>query len=316
MFFSVIIPTYKRNNTMLKRAIDSVFLQDEKDFEIIVVDDNPKDSKWKKDSYVFSQKNAFKNVKFIFHPDNRGANAARNTGVRNAEGEIIAFLDSDDEWDKSYLKEVRKAFSDDTIGISASYVKQVFANRSIEITQACNDGNVYKELIFKDVVGPTSAVAIRKKTLYESGLFDEHMPARQDYDTWLRVCKNNNIKYIRKPLVIMHCDDHERISNTSLNHVYGTLRVLEKLVSNPDLEQYKVDLKYTHYKYLGLWGIRCNRYDIARKYLKKSLKYKKSYAVVLYLILCYCPFLLSFILKIYRLRYKVKSINWLPRLGS
>lgn len=93
---SVIIPTYKRSE-MLCRAIDSVLNQTYPNIEIIVVDDNNPDTEWRSltsnrmSSYVYNEK-----IRYICHQSNRNGSAARNTGLKEATGDIITFLDDDD----------------------------------------------------------------------------------------------------------------------------------------------------------------------------------------------------------------------------
>lgn len=93
---SIIIPTYKRPG-MLARAIDSCLKQTYKNIEILVVDDNNPDTDGRKETEMFMdayKKN--KKIKYIKREKNGGGCASRNTGIENAKGEYIAFLDDDD----------------------------------------------------------------------------------------------------------------------------------------------------------------------------------------------------------------------------
>lgn len=89
---SVVIPTYNRAE-LLSRAIDSVLAQTYDDFELLVVDDGSTD-----DTEAVVTAYDDDRVRYLAHETNRGANPARNTGIEAAEGEFVAFLDSDDEW--------------------------------------------------------------------------------------------------------------------------------------------------------------------------------------------------------------------------
>src|SRR4030042_5052103 len=89
---SIIIPTYNRAHLVM-RAINSVLDQSFQDFEIIIVDDASRDNTEKMVSGIRD-----KRIFYIRHEKNRGGSAARNTGIKQARGEYIAFLDSDDEW--------------------------------------------------------------------------------------------------------------------------------------------------------------------------------------------------------------------------
>ena len=94
---SVIIPTYNRAES-LKRAIDSVLNQTYKNVEIIVVDDNNPNTTYREENEKSIKKYYGENekVKYIKHPENKNGAAARNTGIRNATGKYITFLDDDD----------------------------------------------------------------------------------------------------------------------------------------------------------------------------------------------------------------------------
>ncbi len=97
MKVSIIIPTYNRAH-LVKRAIYSVLNQTFKNFELIVVDDGSQDNT----KEVLESIDDLR-VKIIFQ-ENRGVSAARNKGIYESSGDIIALLDSDDEWLEDKLK--------------------------------------------------------------------------------------------------------------------------------------------------------------------------------------------------------------------
>lgn len=100
---SVIIPTYNRAH-LLGRAIQSVLAQTYEDFEIIVVDDASTDV-----TEQVVKSFADDRINYIRHQKNKGGSSARNTGIKAAKGEFIAFLDSDDEWvPKKLEKEINR----------------------------------------------------------------------------------------------------------------------------------------------------------------------------------------------------------------
>mgnify|MGYP002516567543 CR=1 FL=1 len=91
-FVSVILPVYNREDTIL-RALDSVLMQTYRNMEVIVIDDGSDDS-----TAEIVRNCQDSRVRLVRLPVNGGANAARNAGIRLAEGTYIAFQDSDDEW--------------------------------------------------------------------------------------------------------------------------------------------------------------------------------------------------------------------------
>ena len=93
---SVIVPTYKRS-TMLPRAIDSILSQTYDNVQVVVVDDNNPDSEWRKTtSALIMQYKDNPKVKYVCHPANLNGSVARNTGIKESDGEIITYLDDDD----------------------------------------------------------------------------------------------------------------------------------------------------------------------------------------------------------------------------
>ena len=101
---SIIIPTYKRSN-MLSRTIESVLNQTYQNIEIIVVDDNDKNTTYRKDTEIVMRKykDNYK-VKYIKHDKNMNGAVARNTGIRVSKGEYIGFLDDDDIFYKEKIQ--------------------------------------------------------------------------------------------------------------------------------------------------------------------------------------------------------------------
>lgn len=101
-FFSVIMCTYNRNH-LISRALDSLFLQVEKDWECIIVDDGSIDETF---HTVKKYADKYNNVKYIYH-SNKGTGLSRNAGILAASGMFITFLDSDDEYHPDHLS-IRK----------------------------------------------------------------------------------------------------------------------------------------------------------------------------------------------------------------
>jgi glycosyltransferase involved in cell wall biosynthesis len=91
---SVVIPAYNRRST-IGNAIQSVLAQPARDLEVIVVDDGSSDDS---SAVVLRMAHSESRIRLIRHKANRGAQAARNTGIQAARGEWVAFLDSDDTW--------------------------------------------------------------------------------------------------------------------------------------------------------------------------------------------------------------------------
>lgn len=256
------------------------------DWEMIIVDDNPKGSKWKEINSMAAANNSDSKIRWIISEDNEGANAARNKGIRNAQGQYLAFLDSDDEWDPEYLNRVADIFLKKNADIVSSRYRVKNRKGIYYSKRFKREGNLYNQLIYQDVVGPTSAVAVRKEIIVRAGMFDEKLPARQDYDMWIRMSKlGASVYYNNEPsLTIYRIEDS--ISTRGLNHVRGTEMVLEKLLSDPDLAQKKRKIQYYQYYRCGNAASRLENHELAKDYYKKALVAKFSISVL-------CRYILS-----------------------
>ena len=122
---SVIIPLYNRENT-IRRAVDSILNQTYTNIEVLVVDDGSIDhSVQMLDKYIDDDR-----VKVFCQKQNRGANAARNRGIREAKGEYIAFHDSDDAWVPDKLEKQLKCMETENYDVCFSSFKRFFTNSS------------------------------------------------------------------------------------------------------------------------------------------------------------------------------------------
>lgn len=229
---SVIIPSYQYAH-FVGEAIESVLAQTYKDYEIIVVDDGSTDNT----SEILS--NFGDQISVIYHRENRGLSAARNTGIRISKGKYLAFLDADDVWmpDKLRLQvklldqnsDVGLVFSDMTyFGKRCGSEKRAFQEVSP------SSGKVFKDLFVKDFI-PMPTVIVRKICFEKVGLFDESLTSCEDHDMWLRIAKFFKVDYVDASLGKYRL--HQRnMSKKREKMLTQLIRVQEKtLKSNPYL---------------------------------------------------------------------------------
>ena len=192
---SVIIPTYNRE-TVLPRAITSVLAQKGADFELIIVDDGSTDS-----TNNFIESRSPFPVPRVFHQENKGPAAARNLGIKHAQGEWIAFLDSDDEWKPGKLKAQLKFFEENPEYFICQ-TEEIWIRNGTRVNPMKKHqkfgGWIFEKCLPLCVVSP-SAVMMRRKLFGEVGLFDESLPACEDYDLWLRIAAKYPIVLIENP---------------------------------------------------------------------------------------------------------------------
>ena len=203
---SVIIPTYNRG-WILREAIDSVLAQDFRDFELIVVDDGSTDNTAQiLDSY-------HQDLMVIRQP-NRGVSAARNRGIAAAGGGLIAFLDSDDRWLPRKLSSQVDFFNSNP-GAVINQTEEIWIRNGVRVNPKTRhhkpSGMIFEPSLALCLVSP-SAVMLKRSLLDEVGLFDEDLPACEDYDLWLRISWRYPVHLIETPLIIKRGGHADQLS--------------------------------------------------------------------------------------------------------
>jgi len=197
---SVILPTYNRAH-LVGRAIQSVLNQTYRDFELIVVDDGSADET----EEVVKGFNDPR-IRYIRHEINKGSAAARNTGIRAARGEYLAFQDSDDEWLPKKLDLQMNIFSKTPKDVGIVYTDMWRIQDGIRTywhspSNMPVDGLIYKKAL-NNVFGIGVGTALIKRVcINETGVFDESLPRLIDFEFFIRLSKYYHFLHIKKPLV-------------------------------------------------------------------------------------------------------------------
>lgn len=227
---SVIITTYKREPEIIVRAVRSVLSQTYEPLEIIVVDDSPETFPQREQAAVAVQALSA-GIRYIKHPRNMGACAARNTGISAARGAFAAFLDDDDEWLPEKLEKQMAVITADTaVGLvycGAVTVNQVSGETTVQKTQY-QSGKLYEKLVYENFIGSTSFPLIRMSCLQAAGGFDPLMQSAQDYDLWTRISQVCDISYVAEPLVRYYIHAGERITTDPRKRIQGQERYIQK----------------------------------------------------------------------------------------
>lgn len=239
-FFSVVMPSYHLDAEYIRAAIESVISQTEVSWELIYVDDNPADSPFYRQSIQLSREYSDDpRIAFVFHGSNKGANYARNTAVNNASGLWLAFLDADDRWDSRYLESVRLEISEfaQPCVLVSTPIKIDNGHGIRTMSNTHKNGNVFEDELCGDILSPSSGICVERQRLLEVGSFDVKMPARQDYDMWLRVIRDRCVVFNKEPGVTVTRDGHESISSSMQRHIDGTEIILSKIMQDPAISQ-------------------------------------------------------------------------------
>ncbi len=222
---SVILPTYNRAHT-LGRAIRSVLEQTYANFELIVVDDGSTDN-----TEEVVKSFADPRIRFLRHEHNRGVSAARNSGIKVAQGEYIAFNDSDDEWLPQKLKRQMEIFDKDKTGdiglVLCELTKHTPTGKS-RITPEMRLIN-YEDMLSRCGgygIGTQQFLIKRDLTLPELH-FNEYLPALEDWDLAFRLMRLCRIDYVPEVLVRTY-DNGGPHANSKHNRLNAHLRILDK----------------------------------------------------------------------------------------
>jgi len=310
---SVIMPAYNVE-TCICEAIDSVLAQTYQDFEIIVIDDGSNDNTRRiLDQYAAK-------IKYIYQ-ENKGVSAARNRGIREAQGEYVAFLDADDIWFADKLmsqitiaqqnSDISLFFSDaevfndggrletslrppnaslyDSGSLGDKIVNTIFNDGSII------KGNFFESLFMRNLV-LTSTVFVRRECLVEAGCFDESIKICEDYDLYLRISRTHALLYFNKVMVRYRFRDDSLSGKVSLRNIFyreHVVRVLERSLCHcsKSYQDLVIKTRILQGYRIAIWGyFNLREFNKVRKLCLCSLSYNGfQVKIYLYLIATFFP---------------------------
>jgi glycosyltransferase involved in cell wall biosynthesis len=265
---SVIIPTYDRAH-LVSRAIKSVLNQTYQDFEIIVVDDGSTDNT----EEVVKNLNDPR-IRHIPHEKNRGLSAARNTGIRAARGEYIAFLDDDDLWLPLKLEKQLRRFQSSRPEVGVIYTGWAYTDPNIRVFFGERKPRHRGKLRAAQMVGFITSIItilVRKGALEEAGYFDEDLPSFEDKDMFIRLAQVCEFDYVEDTLAII---GPQSIAEPTKILAAGA-RLLEKhqglIEQLPSDQRFEVE---TYYRYYTVGSAFCHHGQTAkgRRYLWKAVR--------------------------------------------
>lgn len=270
---SVVITTYNRP-TYLPDAVTTVADQTYDPVELIIVDDAsqiPASELVSADDYEFS---AFE---IIRHDENRGPNAARNTGVSAATGEYIAFLDDDDRWLPEKLERQVERFeaADGSLGVVSTGWTRVRNGTTEEIWLPPEiGGDVTRALLCRNVVGTQSAVMVRASVAKRVPL-DERFPRWADQEWYVSLSTECSFDRIREPLVVHEFETHNRITDDTTKLFEAHRLFVEKY--RPLAAEYGAVMKrkmrgWADFR-VGKPLLRMGEYKMARHFLLNAVRW-------------------------------------------
>ncbi len=224
---SVIVPTFNRADRVV-RAVSSVLAQTFPALEIIVVDDGSTDHT-QKVLIPFKDR-----IRTITLSANQGVSRARNRGIQSAMAPFIAFLDSDDHWLPDKLA-VQAAFFETHPRARICQTDEIWMRRGRRVNPKNRhikpSGDIFVPSLKLCLVSP-SAVMLKRSLLDEVGLFDETLPACEDYDLWLRITCRYPVYLIPRPLIVKQGGHEDQLSARYTGMDRFRIQSLEKLIQS------------------------------------------------------------------------------------
>ncbi|WP_440906401.1 glycosyltransferase family 2 protein (plasmid) [Catenovulum sp. SX2] len=252
---SVIIPNYNCA-AYLPAAVKSVFAQDLRALDIIIIDDGSTDGSL---AYLETLAAEHESVRLV-RQGNQGVVAARNKAIQIARSDLIAFLDADDIWQKHKLVEqVGYMYSNPEVVMTFTNYQHVTecGKQIIDCFSYWDEfnpeekhgeyqklNNPLNSILATNVVG-TSTVVARKQALIEAGLFDAELKSASDWDMWLKLANIGDVAFSTS------CSTHylmrsNSITSNRLNRLTAMQNILSLHSRNPNLSKKALAHAYAH----------------------------------------------------------------------
>lgn len=206
---SVIIPTYKRSDTLV-RAIRSVANQTYKNIEILVVDDNEPGDMYSKDVAELIYSLGYPNLILVTQDRHINGAAARNAGIRRAKGEYIAFLDDDDLWmpNKIEIQVDRLSKLDKSYGGVSTRKIYYLNNKQDHISEIWKTQPSQNfDIMAKRLNVSTCTLLLRHIYLDNTGYFDETLKRHQEVQLLSYFTSQYKLDFINQILTVIDCSD-------------------------------------------------------------------------------------------------------------
>lgn len=224
---SVVIPVYNRASTILQ-SVGSALSQTFPPSEVIVVDDCSNDGTIETLSEITDSR-----LKIISLAVRTGAQGARNAGIRAAQGDWIAFLDSDDEWLPGKLEKQVDALAkvnfdpETVVHCNATLLDSATGQRVDDDLTLMEGEDVYRLLLTKP--GPMfPAMLVSRVALEKINYLDEHVPSHQEWDTAIRLARFCRFIHLQEKLFIYRVNSHDTISKNLEKSIQGYRYVIDK----------------------------------------------------------------------------------------
>lgn len=218
---TVVIPSFNRHSLLLE-ALASVFAQTVQDYELVIVDDGSTDA-------TREALSPYKDKLRYIWKENGGEASARNRGIREARAPLIAFLDSDDLWEPTFIEATVGHFERNhhLALVGTGCVRIADGVSQARIREPVLQGDLFSTLFMRNFI-TASAVVVKRACLDSVGLFNESLDQATDYDLWLRIAKRHPIALLNRPL----CRWRHHSGNVSQHEVRHRQCILQVIESH------------------------------------------------------------------------------------
>ena len=222
---SIILPTYDRAH-FIESALRSVFAQTHTHWELVIIDDGSTDDT----DAVLARYDDPRMV--VLRQENQGVSAARNAGIDRCTGEVVALLDSDDEWLPAKLA-TQLAYMR-RHGYEICQTDEIWIRGGRRVNQKAKyakpEGWFFEQSLEMCLISP-SCTMFTRSAWERIGPFDVHMPSCEDYDLWLRACLHYPVGLVREPLTVKHGGRPDQLSNcvpcADLHRIRALVKILQ-----------------------------------------------------------------------------------------
>ncbi len=221
---SVVIPTFNRAD-WLAESVGSVLEQTYPQVELIVVDDGSTDP-------TPEVVQGFGDRLIYMRVDHRGVSAARNRGVAASRGTLVAFLDSDDVWQRDKVARQVALFRGQP-DVQVCYTDEIWIRHGVRVNpkqiHQKHTGWLFEPSLPRCIISPSS-IMLRRALWNRLGGFDERLPACEDYDLWLRMTRRVPVTLIPEPLIVKRGGHADQLSRSTPLLDQYRITALDKLL--------------------------------------------------------------------------------------
>lgn len=239
--FSIIMPTYNRRRC-LPTAIASVLQQTVQDYELLIIDDCSTDgtAEWLHETYPAAH---YPQIQVIALSKNRGAAGARNVAIAQAQGDWVAFLDSDDQWLPGFLEAHATALTaHPNAGLSACDVINQIGDDGAKVVVSSKVWPMYTDatqhMLMSPLIWTMSLVVARRRCLLQTGLLNEALKICHDRELYLRLLAYGDYVHVPEALVLRVQEADGLTQNIRL-YAKEVIQSVDSFLDTPEGKSYR-----------------------------------------------------------------------------